>query len=469
MGPRRRNTARLTTAIGATLLVLGSIPQPASAGTVRSGRQSWVARYDGHQHGDDTAYAITVDPTGRPVYVTGSSEGKNGTGQFVTIAYDKATGDPIWAARYRSRAGEVGIAESIAVDATGTRVFVGGSAVVPGLTFDYLTVAYDAATGARLWSKRYDGPGHEDDIAKSIDVSPDGSQVFVTGWSVGDTLDYATIAYDAVTGKRHWIARYVAQQKGEGNQAYVVRSSRDGGAVYVTGFSYDISVGSYVYATVAYDAASGDQRWASRTAWEGYPASMAVSPSGDVLYVTGTAPGPQDRTADYATVVYATADGSRLGMARFDGGGFGHGTGVAVAPDGASVYVTGYSGPDGANDDYATVAYDPTLAHRRWVARYDGGHGSDEAAAIAVRPDGTRVYVTGTSASANPYSPDAVTAAFDGRTGAMIWSARYNGPADGYDNGFAVCVSPDGSSVFMTGPSGAPVSSADYATVAYRA
>jgi hypothetical protein len=40
-------------------------------------------------------------------------------------------------------------------------------------------------------------------------VSPDGSTVFVTGYSgVGTEVDYATVAYDAGTGTPRWVARY---------------------------------------------------------------------------------------------------------------------------------------------------------------------------------------------------------------------------------------------------------------------
>jgi DNA-binding beta-propeller fold protein YncE len=40
-------------------------------------------------------------------------------------------------------------------------------------------VAY-SATGAILWTKQYNGPGHVYDSATEIAVSPDGSKVFVT-------------------------------------------------------------------------------------------------------------------------------------------------------------------------------------------------------------------------------------------------------------------------------------------------
>jgi hypothetical protein len=63
-----------------------------------------------------------------------------------------------------------------------------------------------AAPGSQLWASRYQGPGSNggDDDTSSVAVSPDGSTVFVTGFSEGPgglgQFDYATIAYSASTG-----------------------------------------------------------------------------------------------------------------------------------------------------------------------------------------------------------------------------------------------------------------------------
>jgi hypothetical protein len=62
---------------------------------------------------------------------------------------------------------------------------------------DFLTAAYDSATGATLWVRRYNGPAMSEDGAISIAVSPTTGTVFVTGDSNDDPSgsDIVTIAY----------------------------------------------------------------------------------------------------------------------------------------------------------------------------------------------------------------------------------------------------------------------------------
>jgi hypothetical protein len=64
---------------------------------------------------------------------------------------------------------------------------------------DFATVAYDAGSGARLWSKRYNGPGNGLDDVDTVLTSPDGSTVVVAGSDkdVDTNTDLATIAYAA--------------------------------------------------------------------------------------------------------------------------------------------------------------------------------------------------------------------------------------------------------------------------------
>jgi hypothetical protein len=64
--------------------------------------------------------------------------------------------------------------------------------------------------GDQLWVKRYNGPANGLDLARALGVSPDGSKVFVTGQSLGSGSgsDYATVAYDAASGAKLWSRRY---------------------------------------------------------------------------------------------------------------------------------------------------------------------------------------------------------------------------------------------------------------------
>src|SRR5262252_9790349 len=111
------------------------------------------------------------------------------------------------------------------------------------------TVAYNAATGAQLWVNRTKGGGH-------LAVSPRGDRVFVAGINTGATTgeDYRTVAYGAATGARLWVHRYDGGRSQD--DVYSMAVSPSGGTVFVTGFSGD-GEGGNDYATVAYNAATG--------------------------------------------------------------------------------------------------------------------------------------------------------------------------------------------------------------------
>ena len=189
-------------------------------------------------------------------------------------------------------------------------------------------------------------------------VSPNGSTVFVAGYSLSATKgnDYATIAYNAATGAQRWAARYNGVSGG--NYAHALAVSPNGKSVFVTGSSIGAH-DSYDYATVAYNAVTGAQRWAERYdgpgSGDGQAYSAAVSPSGATLFVTGyTDTSSTSAGYDYATVAYNAATGSRRWIRRHDGAGGARAHSVAVSRTTGTVFVTGYSGESG---DYATIAY----------------------------------------------------------------------------------------------------------------
>jgi outer membrane protein assembly factor BamB len=148
-----------------------------------------------------------MSPDGSQVYVTGISAGR-----LTTVAYNTSTGGRVWATRVANSAA----GDSLAVSPDGAEVVAAGRDIGASGYYDYLTVGYDALTGAKLWTQQYDGPGDHQDIATAVAYSPSTSAVYVTGYSdpaQSDLYDYATIAYSVPDPS--WDARReVAQERG---------------------------------------------------------------------------------------------------------------------------------------------------------------------------------------------------------------------------------------------------------------
>jgi WD40 repeat protein len=355
-----------------------------------TGARLWLERYNGPANGSDSAESVAVSPRGDRVFVTGYSDGADSGSHYTTIAYNAASGAQLWVNRSISR----GSAVTVAVSPDGTEVFVTGTMYSAGSAWDYRTVAYNAATGAQLWARRYNSPANEEDNARAMAVSPTGDRVFVTGWSYTNEYDtkydYATVAYNAVTGSQLWVKRY-NDSAGEDD---VVRS-------------------------------------------------MTVSPAGDRVFVTG----------DPATIAYNAATGAVLWLKPYKGG-----ASVTVSPTGDRVFVTG--------EDPIAVAYDAVTGAQLWARRYTG---SFYATSAAVSPTGDRVLAAGESPGASPEDyGDYATVAYNAATGTRLWGNHYNGPGNGFDEISSITVTSGGDRVFVTGASPGAGSAEDYATIAYK-
>ncbi len=319
--PAARAPQTVTRAVTQTATRAGASPSLAAAGP---GAQLWVKLYD--NRGNGGAGSVTVTKNGSTVFVTGYTTTASGGTDYTTVAYDAATGAQRWARNYDD--GGIGSrAFSVAASPNGKAVFVTGYSFSPTAGEDYATIAYNAATGAQLWVKRYNGPG-DDSAAAQVAVSPNGSTVFVTGTGLSPAagFEYTTIAYNAVTGTQRWIARYDGVHLG-GNYAHALAVSPNGKTVFVTGAS--IGAGnSYAYATVAYSAATGAQLWARR--YDGARTggvsrgANSVAVSASTVLVTGSSIGTND-AYDYATVAYSAVTGSQLWAERYNGPGSGGG------------------------------------------------------------------------------------------------------------------------------------------------
>jgi outer membrane protein assembly factor BamB len=442
------------------------------------GATLWIRRDNGSANSDDVASSVAVSPDASIVFVTGSSEGSAGGADYATTAYDASTGARRWLQRYNGPANGSDFATSLAVSPDGSTVFVTGYSAGPLTSFDYATIAYDATTGTPVWTKRYVGPVLEfgGDFPQSIAVSPDGTAVLVTGYSEGrsTSVDYATVAYDAATGGTLWTKRYDGPGSGP-DYASSVAVSPDGATVFVTGDSYSSTTGAD-YTTIAYAAVTGTTVWTKRSNPIGTPnsddiaSSVGVSPDGSTVFVTGYSEGSA-APFDYLTIAYRAGTGTTKWKKRYSGPGNGddYAYALAVSPTGTEVIVTGYSTGSTTGADYTTVAYAAVNGTTVWTRRYNGpGNGDDYAQSVAVSADGAAAFVTGFSFGATT-GFDYATIAYDATAGAPLWGRRYDGPASGDDFASSVAVSPKGTALFITGRSYGSGTSLDYATIALSA
>jgi DNA-binding beta-propeller fold protein YncE len=419
---RRNRFASLICVVAAALLAAPVVPVGARAtttGTVAD-RELWARVFDDVDY-DESLAGLAVSPDGSMVFVTGTS-----FGAVATIAYDAATGARHWTRRYGPPGGGAAPTD-LAMSPDGQTVFVVGTGTGADGTYDLLTIAYRATTGDRIWLEQHDGGGDGQDTAYAVDVARDGS-----GFD-SLSLNYLTVAYRADTGAQVWARRFDGGNHLD-DVAYDVAASPDGSAVFVSGTSRawlqfhdscQCYTWAYDYVTLAYDGATGDVSWARRRAHD--DGSELVEPTRPAL---------------------------------------------ALAPDSSRLFVTTTRFGRETYVDMVTYAYDTAAGHKLWGTRYAGqGNSEDVSESLAVSPDGTNVVVVGSTAGeATDRRGDYAMIAYRARSGVERWRRAYDGPDGLSDAARAVAVDPDGTTVYVTGGSqwGATrPEGSDIATVAY--
>ncbi|MFI6821931.1 S8 family serine peptidase [Micromonospora sp. NPDC050187] len=423
---------------------------------VRPVPETWAASY-GAQGLDDIAQHVALDPKGKRLYVVGASNQAlwgMPSPRFVAVAYDPTTGARLWSASYAGPAATYDEPTAIEVSPDGSKLFVTGVSEAPGSGSDVVTLAYDTTTGRQLWEARYTGTeANGADTGNAISVSPDGKSVYVTGYTTlpGNELDYLTIAYHADSGERRWLTTYDSPGP-FADDARAIGVSPDGTRVFVTGQSSGVDTGLTDWGTVAFDAGTGAQLWTAMHNGTSnaidIPSRLVASPA--AVFVTGSS-GTTEAGNDLVTIAYDPATGREIWTDRYDGPGHGTDTprALALTPDGGRLFVTGDSEGEGTKADFVTLAYDTTTGKRSWVQRHNGlVNGVDAAWDLAVTPDGSRVVVTGGSADKQSggdgsvmVDDDYLTIAYDAASGKVTWTGRYDGlPGGGADNAYGVVV-----------------------------
>ena len=240
-----------------------------------SGALLW-SRLDSSGGGYAIASSLALSPDGADVAVTGSVAGG---ATWITAVYDATTG----VRRWQATAAEGIAAIDVVVDAT--RVYVAGQGVTgagtPGLAYYLTVVAYDRATGGRLWRKDKKPADAYDAAGLWMALAPDGNLV-VTGQANRGFLDWYTVEFDT-TGAVRW----EAVRDGGLNTNEIpagVLILPDGTAV-VTGRGGPNLPGGYIPGVTAGYGANGELLWEAfsrmATVW------ATALPSGDVCAAGG--------------------------------------------------------------------------------------------------------------------------------------------------------------------------------------
>jgi PQQ-like domain len=441
------------------------------------------------------------------VYVTGwacdSQDKLRDSGEWLagldifTVAYN-LDGSRRWVAKFSGPGGAhdaIGDdGRGIALSPSGDRLYVTGGQNMglggtPGdfrFVGDIVTIAYDTATGAELWTATYHGPAVGMDLAEQVAVSEDGKRVYVMGESQAPDLpsgasggsDAVVLSYDADTGERDWVSRYHAPGSTRNNMIAAGSIAVRGSRVYTAGTYGGPSGGGYEVLVIEDDRAQhrGVQRWVAlsnpQLGFKVARGSLAATDGG--IFFTGTKPSsvappqtcpPQQTSgvanAEYATVSLDPGTGAVEWMKTYSGAVGGNNASFGLASDdaGSRIYVTGQaSGPaPSCAVSIATVAYDGKTGDQLWSDYQQPFPGSyPQGFAITAAADGSRVYVAGLEYHLTTlgYRGDSRVLAYDS-AGALKWSGRYNsapaGPALDLDSyGYFLELSPDASRVYLT-------------------
>jgi uncharacterized delta-60 repeat protein len=422
----------------------------------------WQTRYSSAGTNIDRAEDMAMDAAGN-VYVTGLGQGVSGNFDYVTIKYD-AVGTEIWRTEYNGTGNSLDEAHAVAVDPSGNVYVTGWSYGGAGTGYDYATVKYNS-TGVQQWASRYTNVAGGTDEAWDIDVDNVGN-VFVTGSSDGAGTNSAatTVRYNSAG-----VQQYANRFEGVGTSidaGFAIYVDSLTGTAYVTGYTFQSVAADFDYITLKYNLA-GVQQWATQynspDANYDEARAIAVDASGNV-YVTGYSQTLVLTNYDYATVKYNSA-GVQQWQVRYNGTGNDYDRANAIALDAAgNVYITGKSvGVGSTAEDAFTIKYDNSGVSQ-WTARYNGAaNGYDEGKALAVDASGN-VYITGYSYSSGSNN-DYLTIKYDA-AGTQEWITKYNGTANNTDQAAAIAVDAIGN-VFITGLSKGAGSNEDFETIKY--
>jgi len=368
---------------------------------------------------------------------------------FASAAHADA-GDLLWSDVHDEDAQSQDVARAVVL--AGSRVVVGGVTDTLGNT-DALVRTYDGKTGALLWDEVFGTIGVADEINAA---AARGRRAFVGGQTRAPgaiSEAFFVRAYDARSGATLW----QDLKDLTGGLERVAALSASGSALYALA-----SVGAGNEAEViAYQAKSGSRLWSDRTDFGGdsvEPRALAVS--GKTLLVAAEV-ASAGGDVDFLLRAYEAKTGAFRFQHRL-GAEPGDERALAAAAKGKLAFGGGALQGPGSGLDFSVMAYEARTGLPVWDEVLDGGSNGDDAL-YGLAASGKRLFAVGSLRGA---SEDFAVRAYDGRSGALLWSDRHD-PNGGVDVAEAVTVA--GSSVIVVGRSENANGNEDFLVRGYNA
>lgn len=413
------------------------------------GTQLWASLYGNPVLNAEDPNKILVDDNGN-VFVTGKSDmdalASITTNNFLTVKYNSA-GAQLWAV-YLNGTSTVSddIAEGMFLDAAGNPVIVGGTENLVTQR-DAAVISYATATGAFLWSKKFNGKGDFTDKVNAM-MTDNHKNIFITGYVI--TAEQKRNLFCSKinsAGVTVWNKTYDFSFDDDEGRAIGIDTA---GGIYVCGSSIGSGT-SDDYVVVKFDTL-GNITWTYRYNFVNeadVAVSISVLPNG-TSFITGYSDqNISNLVSNYdITTIKLSVLGVEQAVIRYNGTGNGADRGVKVfALNASNIWVTGRMF-NGTNEDAVVIKYNGALT-QLWLPAFAGAANlNDQPRDLFIDASGNSFVAGNTGTVAND---DDYFAKKYNNSGVLQWTYNYNGTGNFVDRAYGITANANG--VYLTGRS----------------
>jgi len=346
---------------------------------VRDGTLLWNDQFD---NGGGASEARAVAVKNRQIFVVGLGKNSKGAFEWIVRAYRAQTGTLLWEDRFDNGGG---LNDALTIAVNKSRIFVAGVGNSADGIFEWIVRAYDPRTGSLVWNDAFELGGG----GRAFALATQGARVFVGG--LGRTADDALIwvarAYNAKSGALLWSDQF----ENGGDWGDVRAVATKGSRSFFGGFS-NTADNSFEGIVRAHNSGTGALVWDDAFNQGGNDNQINVmTVRGRRLFSGGF--GFTEQGADeWVARAYDTKTGALIWHDHFDNGG-GNSEANALAANGGRVYLGGFGKAPNEAFQWIVRAHNARSGHLLWNDRFDNGGGDNEVNALAAKQ--SRVLAVG--------------------------------------------------------------------------